>query len=113
MGLPLVSRLPQEYGPPSLNVSGPDGGYGMYDLQRQIGPRIRSNSISPFTDTLSWQAGRHFLKFGAELDYRGVTFGQARAPPASFTFDGTYTRSPAARVLLRYRATLQFHPRTT
>jgi hypothetical protein len=53
MGLPLVSRLPEEYGPPSISVSGPDGGYNMYDLQRQIGPRVRSNSITPFTNTLS------------------------------------------------------------
>ncbi len=102
MGLPLVSRLPEEYGPPTISVSGPDGGYDMYNLQRQIGPRVRSNSIAPFTDTLSWQSGRHFLKFGAEVDYRGVTFGQARAPRASFTFDGTYTGSAAADFLLGY-----------
>ena len=43
MGLPLVSRLPEEYGPPTISISGPDGGFSMYDLQRQIGPRIRSN----------------------------------------------------------------------
>jgi Carboxypeptidase regulatory-like domain/TonB dependent receptor-like, beta-barrel len=102
MGLPLVSRLPEEYGPPSISVSGPDGVYNMYDLQRQIGPRVRSNSISPFTDTLSWQKDRHFLKFGAEVDYRGVTFGQARAPRASFSFDGTYTGSAAADFILGY-----------
>ena len=52
----------------------------MYDLQRQIGPRVRSNSNAPIVDTLSWQRGQHFLKIGAELDHRGVTFQQARAP---------------------------------
>ena len=51
------SRLPEEYGPPSISINGPDGVYSMYDLQRQIGPRMRSNSIAPFTDTLSWQKG--------------------------------------------------------
>jgi hypothetical protein len=102
MGLPLVSRLPAEYGPPSITVSGPDGVFNMYDLQRQIGPRVRSNSIAPFTDTLSWQRGRHFLKFGGELDYRGVTFGQARAPRGQFTFDGTYTGSSVADFMLGY-----------
>ena len=45
MNLPLVSRLPEEYGPPTISVSGPDGFYDMYNLQRQIGPRIRSNGI--------------------------------------------------------------------
>lgn len=102
MGLPLVSRLPEEYGPPSINVSGPDGAYNLYDLQRQIGPRVRSNSIAPFTDTLSWQRGKHFLRIGGELDRRGVTFGQARAPRGSFTFDGTYTGAAISDFLLGY-----------
>ena len=48
MGLPGVSRLPQEYGPPSISISGPDGRFNTYDLQRQIGPRDRSNSILQF-----------------------------------------------------------------
>ncbi len=55
MQLPLVSRLPEEYGPPSISISGPDGAYSVYDLQRQIGPRVRSNSIWQYIDTLSWQ----------------------------------------------------------
>ena len=102
MGLPLVSRLPEEYGPPSISLNGPDGVYNMYDLQRQIGPRIRSNSIAPFTDVISWQKGRHFLKFDAEVDRRGVTFGQARAPRGAFSFDGTYTGSAMADFILGY-----------
>jgi hypothetical protein len=68
IGLPLVSRLPEEYGPPSISINGPDGAYSVYDLQRQIGPHVRSNSIWQFTDRLSWQHGRHFLKFGTEID---------------------------------------------
>ncbi len=102
MGLPLVSRLPEEYGPPTITLNGPDGVYNMYDLQRQIGPRVRSNSIAPITDVFSWQKGRHFLKFDAEVDRRGVTFGQARAPRGSFSFDGTYTGSALADFLLGY-----------
>ncbi len=113
MGLPLVSRLPEEYGPPSISVSGPDGGYGLYDLQRQIGPRVRSNSISPFTDTMSWQKGSHFLKFGGELDYRGVTFGQARAPRGQFTFDGTYTGAAIADFMLGYIRSDNINPTHT
>jgi Carboxypeptidase regulatory-like domain len=102
MGLPVVSRLPEEYGPPTISLNGPDGVYNMYDLQRQIGPRVRSNSIAPVTDVFSWQKGRHFLKFDAEVDRRGVTFGQARAPRGSFSFDGTYTGSAMADFLLGY-----------
>lgn len=110
MGLPLVSRLPEEYGPPTINLNGPDGVYNMYDLQRQIGPRVRSNSIAPITDVFSWQKGRHFLKFDVEVDRRGVTFGQARAPRGSFNFDGTYTGSALADFLLGYVRSSSINP---
>ena len=113
MGLPLVSRLPEEYGPPTINVSGADGGYNLYNLQRQIGPRIRSNSIAPFTDSLSWQRGHHFLKFGGEVDRRGVTFGQARAPRGSFSFDGTYTGAAISDFLLGYIRSDSINPTRT
>src|SRR5437899_2363564 len=33
MGLPLVSRLPKEYGPPTITINGPDGVFSMYNLQ--------------------------------------------------------------------------------
>ena len=74
----------------------------MYNLQRQIGPRDRSNQIFEFKDTLSWQAGKHYLKFGAEIARRNVTFEQARAPRGSFTFAGTYTGSALADFMLGY-----------
>ena len=113
MGLPLVSRLPEEYGPPSISVSGPEGAFSMYDLQRQIGPRVRSNAIAPFTDVLSWQHGSHFLKFGAEIDRRWVTFGQALAPRGAFTFDGTYTGSALADFMLGYVRSANINPTHT
>ncbi|MDQ6708736.1 MAG: TonB-dependent receptor [Acidobacteriota bacterium] len=102
MGLPLVSRLPEEYGPPSISISGPDGAFSVYDLQRQIGPRIRSNGFIPGSDTLSWQRGKHFIRAGIEIDRRTVTFEQARAPRGAFTFDGTYTGSALADFVLGY-----------
>ena len=102
MDLPLISRLPVEYGPPSISINGPDGAYSVYDLQRQIGPRIRSNCIWQFMDTLSWQHGTHFFKFGTEIDRRNVTFGQARAPRGAFGFTGIYTGSALADFMLGY-----------
>ena len=114
MGLPLVSRLPEEFGPPSISVGGgADGSYSMYDLQRQIGPRIRSNSIAPFTDTLSWQLGKHFLKIGGELDRRGATFGQARAPRGQFSFNGNHTGSSLADFILGYISSDNINPTHT
>jgi Carboxypeptidase regulatory-like domain len=102
MQLPLVSRLPEEYGPPTISISGPDGAFSVYNLQRQIGPRVRSNSIYQGIDTLSWQVGKQFIRMGTEVDKRFVTFGQARAPRGSFTFDGTYTGSALADFMLGY-----------
>lgn len=113
MGLPLVSRLPIEYGPPSISISGADGAYNLYDLQRQIGPRIRSNGLYQYTDTLSWQRGAHYLKFGADFAKRTVTFQQARAPRGQFTFDGTYTGSALADFMLGYIKSDNINPTHT
>ncbi|PYV39926.1 MAG: TonB-dependent receptor [Acidobacteria bacterium] len=113
MGLPLVSRLPKEYGPPTININGPDGVFSMYDLQRQIGPRDRSNQIFQFVDSLSWQHDRHLLKFGADIAKRQVTFEQARAPRGSFTFDGIYTGSALADFMLGYVRNASINPAHT
>ncbi|MBI4890671.1 MAG: TonB-dependent receptor [Acidobacteria bacterium] len=113
MGLPLVSRLPKEYGPPTISINGNDGAFNMYNLQRQIGPRDRANQIFQFTDSFSWQHGKHFLKFGADLARRNVTFQQARAPRGSFNFDGTYTGSALADFMLGYIRSTSINPAQT
>ncbi len=113
MGLPLVSRLAKEYGPPSISLNGPDGVFNMYDLNRQIGPRDRSNEIYQFVEALSWQRGTHFIKFGADLARRHVTFEQARNPRGSFSFDGTYTGSALADFMLGYIRTTTINPAHT
>ena len=113
MGLPLVSRLPQEYGPPTISINGPDGAFSIYDLQRQIGPRDRSNQIFQFVDSLSFTRGKHFWKFGADVAKRNVTFEQARAPRGSFGFDGTYTGSALADFMLGYVRNASINPAHT
>lgn len=113
MGLPGVSRLPKEFGPPQISISGPEGGYSVFDLQRQIGPRDRSNAITQFTDTMSWASGKHFLKFGADFAKRYVTFDQARQPRGQFSFDGNYTGSALADFMLGYVRTSLLNPVAT
>ncbi len=110
MGIPLATTLPIEYGPPSISISGPDGVYSVFDLQRQIGPRTRSNGLWQFTDTLSWQHGSHFLKFGADLARRMMTWHQATNPRGNFGFDGTYTGSALADFMLGYVKTGGINP---
>jgi outer membrane receptor protein involved in Fe transport len=110
MGLPGIAHVPKYYGPPSVSISGPEGGFSVFDIQRQIGPRDRSNQIYQFVDTLSWQRGRHFLKFGADIEDRNITFDQARDPRGSITFDGTYTGSALADFILGYVKSSRLNP---
>ncbi|MCC7498371.1 MAG: TonB-dependent receptor [Bryobacterales bacterium] len=115
MGIPLASRRPEDYGPPSIAIGGPEGGFSMYNLQRQIGPRARHYGVWQFDDSLSWQRGTHSLRFGAELDSRNYFFTQARNARGSFSFDGTYTGSALADFLLGYvkRANINSTPTRT
>ncbi len=113
MNLPGVSRLPLEYGPPSISISGPDGVFSVYNLQRQIGPRTRANSIFQYLDTFSWQRGSHSIKIGMEWNRRNVQFSQSRAPRGSFNFTGIYTGSALADFMLGYVASDNLNPTHT
>ncbi|MFN7933775.1 MAG: TonB-dependent receptor [Bryobacteraceae bacterium] len=114
MKIPLVSRLPVDYGPPSVAItSGPDGGYSVFDLQRQIGPRVRANAVYNFNDIVSIQRGKHFLKAGVDMVRRGFTFEQARNPRGTFRFDGTYTGSSLADFMLGYVKRAEINPNHT
>lgn len=115
MGLPLISRRPEDYGPPSISINGLEGSFAAYDLQRQIGPRLRHYSVWQFDQTLSWQHRSHTVRFGAEVSRREFYFAQARNARGSFTFDGTYTGSALADFLLGYvkRANINSTPTRT
>jgi hypothetical protein len=114
MGIPFASTDPEYYGPPVMNISGADGAYRVYALQgNQIGPRNRSNGINQASDTISWQRGKHFIKFSAELDRRTVTFGQERDPRGHFTFNGQYTGSALADFMLGYIQSDSINPTHT
>ncbi|MCC6265158.1 MAG: TonB-dependent receptor, partial [Bryobacterales bacterium] len=111
MGLPLVSRLPEDFGPPSISIAnGRDGGYSVFDLQRQIGPRVRGNAVYNFNDIFSMQRGTHFIKIGVDLVQRGFTFGQARNARGTFRFDGTYSGSSLADFMLGYVKYAEINP---
>ncbi len=111
MKLPLVSRLPVDFGPPSISIAnGLDGGYSVFDLQRQIGPRVRANAVYNFNDIVSIQRGKHFYKAGVDFVRRGFTFEQARNARGTFRFDGTYTGSSLADFMLGYVKYAEINP---
>ncbi len=113
MGLPLVSKDPKFFGPPVVGITGNEGGFSTFGLQRTIGPRERSNGILQVVDNLSWQRGGHFFKMGADIARRKVTFNQARDPRGTFGFDGTYTGSAFADFILGYVRTASLNPAVT
>ena len=113
MNIPLVSTRPKDFGPPAISISGPDGGYSTYNLQRQIGPRDRSYGLWEVSESVSRQFGSHALKFGVEIDRRNYYFEQARTPRGDFRFDGTYTGSAIADFLLGYVKQASINPTPT
>lgn len=113
MKIPLASQRPIDYGPPAVTISGPDGGYSVFGLQRTIGPVKRINGIAQLTDIYSMQTGRHFMKMGGELFRRNVQFEQARDPRGTFSFDGTYTGSALADFMLGYVKIASINPAPT
>ena len=91
MMLPFSSSLPMFYGPPTTSFGGNGSGTQIFHTLRDIGPRNRSNGINQYADSLSWQRGKHFYKFGLDIGRRTDFFSQARDPRGHFTFSGQYT----------------------
>lgn len=110
LGIALTSRRPQDFGPPRVQIAGPEGGFNLFDLQNQIGPRDRGYDVWQITDGLSWQRGRHLLKIGLEFNKRYYSKLQARDPRGLYRFDGIYTGSGLADFLLGYITRAEINP---
>jgi Carboxypeptidase regulatory-like domain len=113
MKIPFSSSDPHFYGGPNITISGPGQSYRLFADLRNIGPRDRANGINQFVDTLSWQFGKHFMKFGVDLGRRTDYFSQARDPHGTFGFDGRYTGSALLDFLLGYSSTQSINPTVT
>lgn len=113
MQIPFSSSAPQFYGAPNLSINGTGQSYRTFTSLRDIGPRNRANGINQFVDNLSWQRGKHFLKFGVDLGRRTDYFSQARDPRGHFGFDGRYTGSALLDFLLGYTSSQSINPTVT
>ncbi len=113
MQIPFASSDPHFYGGPNVTISGPDGAYRTFADLRNIGPRNRANGINQFVDNLSYQRGKHFLKFGVNIGRRTDYFSQARDPHGTFNFTGQYTGSAMVDFLLGYVGSDSINPTVT
>ena len=113
LNIPFSSSDPQFYGGINTTINGPGQSYKLFADIRNIGPRNRNNGINQFVDNVSWQRGRHFMKFVADVGRRTDYFSQARDPHGTFSFDGRYTGSALLDFLLGYVATDSINPTVT
>jgi hypothetical protein len=113
MGIPFASSDPKFFGPPNVTISGQDGVFKTFNLQRTIGPRDRNNGINQFVDQVSYQRGKHFMKFAVDIGLRTDYFSQARDPRGAFTFDGRYSGLAQVDFVLGYVASDSINPTVT
>jgi hypothetical protein len=102
MRIPQLSRRPEDFGPPSMRIEGPDGIYDVFALPRASGPRARNNASYQFSNVLSWQNGPHTVRLGGEWIRKYENSRLARDPRGSFEFDGAYSGAAIADLLLGY-----------
>lgn len=94
-GVPTpVTYLPQNYGLPSITISGFNGGLS------ETQPSTSTRQTLSATEGLSWIHGKHNLRFGGDLRFvQNNTIGGGNTT-GSLTFDGTFTGIPFADFLL-------------
>ncbi len=113
LNIPFSSSDPHFFGGVNTTINGSGQSYRLFGNLRNIGPRDRANGINQIVDSLSWQRGKHFMKFGADIGRRTDFFSQARDPHGSFGFDGRYTGSALLDFLLGYVSSDSINPTVT
>lgn len=113
MGIPLLSRRPEDFGPPTIGIDGPDGVFDVYTLPAVSGPRDRVNQSLQISNVLSWQNGPHTVRVGGDWIRKDDNSRLARNPRGSFLFDGRYTGAAIADFLLGYLRSAEVAPTPT
>jgi hypothetical protein len=113
MKIPQLSRRPEDYGPPTMQIDGPDGVFDSFALPKVSGPRDRANSSFQVSNILAWQNGPHTVSAGGDWIRKTDNSQLARHPRGSFNFDGTYTGGAIADFLLGYVRSADVAPTPT
>lgn len=80
---------------PTFNVSGYLGG----NLTGQFGdgrPKGQNRNLYEWADNLTWERGRHLLKFGTLIEHNRTLLFDARTSDGSYNFTGVMTQNPAS-----------------
>ncbi|PYR03453.1 MAG: hypothetical protein DMF97_01980 [Acidobacteria bacterium] len=78
---------------PAFTFSGYQGFSGNADDGR---PKWQDRGEYELTDSLTWIAGKHILKFGGRIYRRNILFTDARSHNGVFNFTGVMTQNPAS-----------------
>ncbi|HJU41187.1 MAG TPA: TonB-dependent receptor [Vicinamibacterales bacterium] len=107
-GINFANTNPLAVGLPSIAVQGFFGG-SLGDPQQPFVDRV--NHVWQIADDFTWIAGRHSLKFGADVRREAMRIAFINRPNGDLTFNGTITGNAAADFLLglpaQARATTQ------
>jgi hypothetical protein len=95
-------NLSATYGIPGIPYSTNNGGLPAFEISdltsfgsSQYQPTVEIQNVYQIVESLSWVAGRHALKFGADLRPRvDFTILQPPVPRGYFNFSGDATRDP-------------------
>jgi hypothetical protein len=110
-GINFANTNPIAAGLPSIVVTGFFGGgsAALGDAQQPFVDRV--NHVWQFADDLTWIAGRHSLKFGADVRREAMRIAFINRPNGDLTFSGGLSGNAAADFLLglpaQARATTQ------
>lgn len=80
---------------PTFNVSGYLGG----SLTGEFGdgrPKGQNRYLYEWTDNLTWERGRHLLKFGTMIEHIRCLLFDARTSDGSFSYTGVMTQNPSS-----------------
>jgi hypothetical protein len=86
----------QTQGFSTQNFSGGSGSFAISSFGANPTPEIFIDNIFGYSDNLTWQKGKHLLKFGAQfIRYQQNSFYPGNnGELGSFTYNGTYTALP-------------------
>jgi hypothetical protein len=97
-GFSLQSFNGQESGPPGANQASSQGAGYLSSFGANPTPEIFIDNVFEYSENLTWQRGKHLLKFGAEFTrYQQNSFYPGNdGELGDFTYTGLYSANPLA-----------------